>query len=203
MGLKERREREEQSRLATILSAAESIFAEKGYYETRMDDIALKAELSKGTLYYYFKSKDEIYVRLLETESKKVYEGIKSRLEQKTTSREILTEVTNFSVEYFKANLPFLKIFMPCMFGLVQFGDAQALRQSRRIFDLHGEHIREALQAALAREHVSLNLDDLLSFFKTLQMGLFLRLLEGSPQDAQETAKFFLQIIAPSMEKHP
>lgn len=202
MGLKERREREEQGRLAAILSAAESVFARKGYYETRMDDIALKAELSKGALYYYFKSKDEIYVHLLEAESKKVYAEIKARLAEKTTVKDILAEVMNFSIEYFEANLSFLKIFMPCMFGLVQFGDTEALRRSRGVFDLHGEHIREALRAALDREHLSLNLDDLLKFFKTLQMGLFLRILEGCPKDAQETAKFFLQIITPTTEKH-
>jgi len=202
MGTKERRDREEQARLQAILDAAESVFARKGYYETRMDDIALKAELAKGTLYYYFKSKDEIYVHLLETESKKVYEGIKARLAGKTTAREILTEVMNFSVEYFEVNLSFLKIFMPCMFGLIQIGNSEALRRSRRSFDLHGEYVRDALHKALDRERLSLNLDDLLKFLKTLQLGLFLRLLEGCPKDAKETAKFFLQIITPSLEKH-
>jgi len=47
-----------------------------------------------------------------------------------------------------------------------------------------------------------LNLNDLLKFLKTLQLGIFLRLLEGCPKEAKETAKFFLQIITPSLEKH-
>ncbi len=202
MGLRERRGREEQARLATILGAAESVFAQKGYYETRMDDIALKAELAKGTLYYYFKSKDGIYLRLLEREATKVHEEIKARLAEKTTVRDILTEVVSFSVEYFKANLSFLKIFMPCMCGLVQFGDIEGLRFSKRNFDLHGEYIRQALRKAIDREGLTVDLDVLLKFLKTLQMGLFFRLLEGSHQEAKETAKFFLQIITPTMEKH-
>lgn len=60
MGVKERRGREEKARLAAILVAAENVFSEHGYYQARMDDIAEAAELAKGTLYYYFKSKDEI-----------------------------------------------------------------------------------------------------------------------------------------------
>ena len=99
MGIKERRGREEQARLLAILGAAESVFASKGYYETRMDDIANKAELAKGTIYYYFKSKEEIYLHLLETESDKVYQSISARIRDKAGFLDILKEVVDFSVE--------------------------------------------------------------------------------------------------------
>jgi len=202
MGIKERREREEQSRLQAILHAAESVFARKGYYETRMDDIALEAELAKGTLYYYFKSKDEIYAHLLERESENVFEEIKGRIPQKATFLEILEKVVDFSVEYFESNKGFLKIFLPCMCGIVPFEDVQVLRRSTRNFDRHGEFIRECLQKSIDREHLPFDLNDLLKFLKTMQLGLFLRLMEGNSRDARETSKFLLQLIATTMEKH-
>ncbi len=49
-----------------ILDAARRIFGEHGLAESRMDDIAVAAGLSKGTLYLYYKSKDDLVVGLLE-----------------------------------------------------------------------------------------------------------------------------------------
>ena len=60
MGTEHRRLREKEQRRQTILETAERIFAEKGFNETPMEAIAEAAELSKGTLYLYFKSKEEL-----------------------------------------------------------------------------------------------------------------------------------------------
>ncbi len=64
MGIKERREREKLQRQNDILDAAEKVFFEKGYNLAKMDDVAEEAELSKGTLYLYFKNKEELYFGL-------------------------------------------------------------------------------------------------------------------------------------------
>lgn len=61
MGITERREREKQQRQNDIIDAAEHIFFSKGLTEAKMDDVAEEAELSKGTLYLYFKSKEDLY----------------------------------------------------------------------------------------------------------------------------------------------
>ena len=60
MGIKERKEREKEQRRQDILDAAEKIFFRKGFQDTTVDDIAEQAELSKGTVYLYFKSKEEL-----------------------------------------------------------------------------------------------------------------------------------------------
>jgi len=57
-----RREREKLQRRETITNAAKGLFYEKGYQITTMEEIAAAAEVSKGTLYLYFGSKDELYV---------------------------------------------------------------------------------------------------------------------------------------------
>lgn len=60
MGISERRERDRLRRQEAILDAAETLFFDNGFQLSTMDDIAKTAELSKATLYLYFKSKDEI-----------------------------------------------------------------------------------------------------------------------------------------------
>jgi len=64
MGVAARRQREKEERRAAILAAAEKVFVGKGVSMATMDDIAHEAELSKGTLYLYFDSKDELYLEI-------------------------------------------------------------------------------------------------------------------------------------------
>lgn len=53
--------RRKEARPEEILEAALELFAEKGYASTRMDDVAKKAGISKGTLYLYFNNKEDIF----------------------------------------------------------------------------------------------------------------------------------------------
>ncbi len=64
MGVAERREREKAERRCCILDAAERVFLAKGLAAATMDEIAQQAEVSKGTLYLYFKGKDELYLTI-------------------------------------------------------------------------------------------------------------------------------------------
>ncbi len=61
MGTAERREREKQQRADAIMDAALEVFAEKGLRNATMEDVASKAELSKGAVYLYFKSKEHLF----------------------------------------------------------------------------------------------------------------------------------------------
>jgi Transcriptional regulator len=54
-----------QIRINEILDAAEPLFYAKGYYETATSEIAKKMGVAEGTLYYYFKSKEEILEALI------------------------------------------------------------------------------------------------------------------------------------------
>lgn len=58
----------EQARREQILSAARRCFIENGYHPTRMDDIARAAGLSKGGVYFHFKSKQEVFESIVKEE---------------------------------------------------------------------------------------------------------------------------------------
>ena len=64
MGIQERKERERERRRQQIIVAAKRVFSKKGFSRATMEDIANEAELSPGTLYLYFKNKDELYASL-------------------------------------------------------------------------------------------------------------------------------------------
>jgi len=63
--IRERKKREKRQRGAVILEAAQKLFFAKGYAKATMDEIALAAEISKPTIYQYFKNKDHLYFSLM------------------------------------------------------------------------------------------------------------------------------------------
>lgn len=64
MGIRERKEREKNERRDSILKATEKIFFNQGLDTVTIEEIAREAELAKGTIYRYFKNKDEIILTI-------------------------------------------------------------------------------------------------------------------------------------------
>jgi AcrR family transcriptional regulator len=64
MGITERKEREKERRKQQIIVSAKRVFSNKGFIRSTMEDIASEAELSPGTLYLYFKNKEELFTSL-------------------------------------------------------------------------------------------------------------------------------------------
>lgn len=54
-----------ETTIARILSAAESLFLERAYADVTMDDIAQRADVTKGALYHHFKGKEELYMAMM------------------------------------------------------------------------------------------------------------------------------------------
>jgi len=61
-----RRLREKEQRYNTILKAAETLFAQKGYHQTSIEEIADLAEVSTGAVYIYFKNKEDLLITLMQ-----------------------------------------------------------------------------------------------------------------------------------------
>ena len=82
-----------------IIDAAWELFREKGYGETTINDIIRKADISKGTFYYYFRSKDNMLDTLSEILDRE-YEKLESRIPADMDSFEKLMLI-NYEVHSF------------------------------------------------------------------------------------------------------
>ena len=69
------RQRRKEARPAELMAAALELFVEKGFVGTRLEDVAARAGVSKGTLYLYFDSKEALFKAVIR-------EGIVPILEQ-------------------------------------------------------------------------------------------------------------------------
>ena len=75
-----------------ILDAAEVLFVSKGYDNTTMKDILEKVQIAKGTLYYHFKSKEDILDAMVERIEERMKEKVKRVI---NTKKPVLTRVTD------------------------------------------------------------------------------------------------------------
>jgi AcrR family transcriptional regulator len=60
------RQRRKEARPAEIMAAALDLFVERGFAATKLDDVAARAGVSKGTLYLYFSSKEELFKAVIQ-----------------------------------------------------------------------------------------------------------------------------------------
>ena len=81
-----------------ILDAATKVFVRQGFQHARMDDIVEESGLSKGTLYWYFKSKEDIINAILRRLFTGELENLESLLQAEGTASERLIQLTDFRV---------------------------------------------------------------------------------------------------------
>ncbi len=90
MGISERREREKEERRTAILSHAKTLIQEYGVNSFSMQDIADRAEISKATLYLYFKNKDDLMNSLVSESCKEFVNYVNVRITNKMSGAEAL-----------------------------------------------------------------------------------------------------------------
>jgi AcrR family transcriptional regulator len=144
-----RRERDRQRREDEILDAAEGLFAERGFQGTAMSSIAKRADLATGTLYLYFRSKEELYQSLVDRKGK-------AHLDQELAAAaayaaapalDQLLAVVRISFAFCREHRDFVKIYVS---EFLSPGSRLSSGLSERGLDHHRRH-RELTSGILAR----------------------------------------------------
>ena len=73
-----------------ILAAAERIFARHGFFAAKVSDVAKEAGVADGTIYLYFKNKDDLLISLFERRMQQVNEALRAAVDKVKTPREQL-----------------------------------------------------------------------------------------------------------------
>ena len=88
-----KRTRRKEARPGELLKAALALFVEKGYAATRVEEVAARAGVSKGTLFLYFPSKEELFKAVVhENASRHLHDAFREVAEYAGTSAELLNE---------------------------------------------------------------------------------------------------------------
>jgi AcrR family transcriptional regulator len=150
-----------EERREQILDAAAAVFARLGVRESRMDDIVAQADLSKGALYWYFKSKDDLVAACIE--------------------RLFAHAIENFR-QFLKTEQPF-RIGLDAIAGYI----AADLREIGRMRSVVLEYYALAARDARVRERVRGFIETFVELLVTMIASAIAR-GECRPVDARKTA---------------
>lgn len=102
MGVEERRQREREERVRSILEAALRVFAREGLTPATVDAIAGEAQLGKGTIYYYFPSKESLLENLVASLSEEYFRGLLAGATGHRTPTAIAQGVVRSLLDHYK-----------------------------------------------------------------------------------------------------
>ncbi|MCX8043669.1 MAG: TetR/AcrR family transcriptional regulator [Desulfobacterota bacterium] len=92
-----------------IFEAALRCCNEKGYFNTSIEDIAQRAEISKGGIYHHFKSKKDLFIELFHTVADRYFESLRKEVHLTKDPTEQLHEMVRKSEEVFHKHYDILK----------------------------------------------------------------------------------------------
>ncbi len=120
MSLEEKRrkkkEKGKESRRNTILKAARRLFLDRGFKAVTVDSIAAKSEVSKGSIYLCFDSKEEIYTQILIADNIALNERIRNFFSSiDASASQLLQEFARIYVDYFLSDKELFRILMTFM----------------------------------------------------------------------------------------
>lgn len=107
-----RREREVAFRRKAIVDAAREVFSDKGYVGTTIDDVAERSEFAKATLYKFFKTKEELYLSVLEDVFREINEIAEKAMEEGLPVREKFAAFVERLITHFSDHSDFFRLLM-------------------------------------------------------------------------------------------
>lgn len=106
-----RREREQALRRADVLAAAAEVFAEKGFHDTQIAEIAKAAELSLASIYSLFEGKDEIYQAVVYAAADSIRKAVEDKVGSIPDPAERLIALIDSLFTCFEENQYLLQIY--------------------------------------------------------------------------------------------
>lgn len=101
-----------------LFAAAVALIGERGFHGTTVDAIVERAGVAKGTVYYHFKGKTELFDALLADGLGRLADCFRDRAAQSGTPRETLAALVSTELEYIFANQSFFKLLMSEMWRM-------------------------------------------------------------------------------------
>jgi AcrR family transcriptional regulator len=108
----QRKQREYEARREEILSVAEGLFSKNGFFKTNMAEIAENAQFAMGTVYKFFKSKEDIYISLVESKVEEMVRQLERAIHNSGSAQEKIREVIRVKLAFADQNRDFFRIYV-------------------------------------------------------------------------------------------
>lgn len=182
----QRKQREYEARREEILLAAERQFSQNGFFKTSMAEIAEAAQFAMGTVYRFFKSKEDIYISLVEAKVEELLRLLEEATQGHVSAREKLRAVVQVKLAFADQNRAFFRIYVSEWSGFEwtvksAFGERVWKRYLAQI-DLVANLIKEGIKTGEFRKMPPK--DTSLAFHGMLNSTIYLWILQAGPKES-------------------
>jgi TetR/AcrR family fatty acid metabolism transcriptional regulator len=149
-----------------ILEAAVVVFAERGFFQSTVSQIAKQAGVADGTIYLYFKNKDDILVQFYEYKTSQVFHRFREAVNQSTSAEQKLRSLVYTHLEEFQKDINMAIVYQ------AETHQHQRLAQDiiKEMSKMYRGILTEVLELGQQEGH----------FRRNLYVGLVMRLITGA-----------------------
>jgi len=156
-----------------ILEAAIKVFARQGFHQSTVAQIAKEARVADGTIYLYFKNKDDILVQFFNYKTKLVFDSFRTEVARADSSLDKLRYLIRRHLEEFQRNREMAVVYQVETHQSSRLAEAQIKEMSKMYRDLISEIVEQGQQEGTIR--------------KDLYVGLVKRFIIGAVDEVINT----------------
>lgn len=193
-----RKEREKLQKRNEILMAALRLFAEKGFENTTMDEIAESAEFGKGTIYNYFENKSDIYKGILDKTTDEQLESLRLIAESTENFGDFIQNLTKQIFSKYVTNRSELLFFAKLkILDYNRFNNCREIwgEKNKEIEKIYMEKIEKGIKTGELKNYEPVSI---LNFFRNSIFPYLFHLIitkDAGEFDSEKESKFFLDVI--------
>lgn len=184
-----------EERRTTILQAALECFSAKGYYASTVDDIVRYANLSKGSIYNYFTGKEDIFIRILQDETKRTRASLEAKLKEIDSPLEKLKYWINADIPYNLKKKKLMRVHIEFWLYATDSPNVQHILSER--FDATFEMVKAIIIAGQDADEFrqDVNPEKAAATFWELHDGIWLHHVIGYDEDQMEVRIREMEVV--------
>jgi len=189
-----------------LLARAKRLFSKRGYYQTQISDIVKNAKIARGTVYQYFKNKDDIFITLLQTAYEEWQETIAKEMEGVEVANRPPREYVKFrirnSLSYFAKDPELSNLILRMGHGLPANLVRVIDRLDKEIISQISAEIRWGVKHHMLRKDLNIELAANVVHGAIIRVAYhyFVKKKErNKPEDMDGLADEILDMLAPGM----
>jgi len=141
-----------------ILEAAVKVFAEQGFFQSTISQIAKVAGVADGTIYLYFKNKEDILVQIFAFKTKQVFEGFREEVDRVSDPVEKLRNLVRRHLEEFQKDRHMAVVYQSETHQTSRRAEEQIREMSKLYLDLISEIVEHGQEDGCIRKDLYLGL---------------------------------------------
>jgi TetR/AcrR family fatty acid metabolism transcriptional regulator len=150
--------RRENDKYQRILEAAIKVFAEQGFFQSTIAQIAKEAGVADGTIYLYFKNKDDILVQFFNYKAKQVFDGFREEVNRAESAVDKLRNLVRRHLAEFQRDRNMAILYQFETHQSSRLAEEQIKEMSNMYLDIVAEIMEQGQQEGLIRKNLYLSL---------------------------------------------